>query len=85
MIGMKSIYLLMASLWTILHPGVAEEVWSKVDSNEIDTIDHRQLQGSFRLKMFWQKGYFWQESAKEKKWCLTCRNGCKSGSNVQIR
>jgi hypothetical protein len=84
MMGMKLIYLVIVSLLTMLQSGVvAEEVG--VNSNKIDKKDRRQVEESFRLKIFWQKGYYWQESTKERKWCLTCRNGCKSGSNVQIR
>lgn len=27
---------------------------------------------NFRLKLFWQEGYFWQEELFERKWCMQC-------------
>ncbi|HEY9708970.1 MAG TPA: hypothetical protein V6D48_12285 [Oculatellaceae cyanobacterium] len=35
---------------------------------------------NFRLKMYWQQGYYWQEETFERKWCMQCRvNGCSLG------
>jgi len=28
----------------------------------------RQLRSKFRLRLYWEKGYRWQNSSKEKKW-----------------
>lgn len=38
------------------------------DSNSTQSVEHRQLQSKFRLKLYWKKGYYWQESRSEKKW-----------------
>lgn len=38
----------------------------------------------FGLKLFWQKGYFWQFERFERKWCLRCRSGCRSGIELRI-
>jgi hypothetical protein len=27
---------------------------------------------TFRLKMYWQEGYFWQEETRERYWCVEC-------------
>jgi hypothetical protein len=41
---------------------------------------------SFRIKMYWQQGYYWQEERIERKWCLDCRSGrCGSGVEITIR
>mmetsp|Transcript_16265 Transcript_16265/g.32357 ORF Transcript_16265/g.32357 Transcript_16265/m.32357 type:complete len:155 (-) Transcript_16265:251-715(-) len=33
-----------------------------------------------RIKLYWKKGYRWQKSSKEKKWCMST-----SGSKVEIK
>ena len=39
----------------------------------------------FRLKLYWQEGYFWQEETRERKWCMKCRsNGCSNGEKLYI-
>jgi len=38
----------------------------------------------FRIKMYWQRGYFWQESYREYKYCMECRNDCRASSIVHI-
>ena len=40
---------------------------------------------NFRLKLYWQKGYYWQEETIERKWCMKCRNaGCSYGNKIYI-
>jgi hypothetical protein len=40
----------------------------------------------FNLRLFWQKGYRWQESTRETFWCLTCDNSdCDQGSKVEVK
>ena len=40
---------------------------------------------NFRLKLYWQQGYYWQEESFERKWCMSCRNdGCKDGNKIYI-
>ena len=40
--------------------------------------------GPFRLRLYWQPGYNWQDSSSEKWWCAEC-GSCGSGSRLQIR
>jgi hypothetical protein len=40
---------------------------------------------NFRLKLYWQAGYYWQEETIERKWCMQCRNsGCNYGNKIYI-
>ena len=39
----------------------------------------------FQLKLYWQKGYFWQEETVERRWCAECEDSCKSGKRVVIQ
>jgi hypothetical protein len=40
---------------------------------------------NFRLKLYWEEGYDWQEEDFERKWCMECRNGdCDSGDKLYI-
>jgi hypothetical protein len=43
------------------------------------------------IKMYWQRGYFWQERTTEEWYCLQCRNaawdgrkGCQVGMKIEI-
>ncbi|KAL7531757.1 hypothetical protein ACHAWF_003898 [Thalassiosira exigua] len=38
----------------------------------------------FRLRLYWQRGYYWQESSREMWWCMRCRNNCRSGDSVDV-
>ncbi|KAL7538188.1 hypothetical protein ACHAXR_008358 [Thalassiosira sp. AJA248-18] len=38
----------------------------------------------FRLRLYWQNGYYWQESRREMWWCMECRNQCNSGDIIYI-
>eukprot|EP00956_Cyclotella_meneghiniana_P028135 scaffold64934_cov55-Cyclotella_meneghiniana.AAC.2 len=39
----------------------------------------------FNLRMYWQKGYKWQDSNSEKFWCIECtRSSCSKGSDIRI-
>ena len=33
-------------------------------------VDRRSLGGSVRLRMYWERGFFWQESSEEVYWCM---------------
>lgn len=45
----------------------------------------RKLNSHFNLKIFWKRGYQWQESSSEKKWCMCCKtNRCLKGSGLKI-
>jgi hypothetical protein len=39
---------------------------------------------AFRLRLYWEKGYFWQETHVEFWWCMECRDGCVEGDMVYI-
>ena len=41
--------------------------------------------GPFRLRLYWQPGYNWQDSSSEKWWCAECNGNCSSGSRLQVR
>ena len=62
---------------------------SKISSN-INSNNHqhhvafRKPTGTFRLRLHWQIGYFWQEKTREKFWCMQCRGSCGSGAKVQV-
>mgnify|MGYP000570527716 CR=1 FL=1 len=40
--------------------------------------------GTFRLRLYWKRGYYWQESRREVWWCMECRNNCKSGDSIWV-
>jgi hypothetical protein len=46
--------------------------------------------GPFRLKLYWQKGYYWQEETFERKWCMVCHTmalggkGCEAGDDFHL-
>ena len=40
----------------------------------------------FRLKLYWETGYYWQEEVTEKFWCMSCPSGeCKRYDNMVLR
>lgn len=40
---------------------------------------------NFKLKLYWEQGYFWQEETFERKWCMRCRGGsCSLGEKLYI-
>jgi len=39
---------------------------------------------SFRLRLHWERGYYWQESNDEMFYCMECNNGCNSGDSILI-
>jgi hypothetical protein len=39
---------------------------------------------TFRVKLYWETGYYWQFESYERKWCWKCMNGCTAGSSVEI-
>jgi len=45
-----------------------------------------EIVGGFKLKLYWQQDYYWQEERIERKWCMQCRGGsCDSGDSIHIR
>jgi len=49
-----------------------------------------QESAGFRLKMYWEEGYFWQERTEERWWCMQCvdkmgNSTCEKNSRMQLR
>ena len=45
----------------------------------------QNITNPFRLKLYWQEDYFWQESHVETFWCMQCRHrNCQNGFNIFI-
>jgi hypothetical protein len=40
-----------------------------IDPQEKDSVS---VSGSFRLKLYWEEGYYWQQETIERKWCMRC-------------
>ena len=38
----------------------------------------------FRLRLYWQRGYYWQESSREMYWCMQCGGSCSDGDMVYV-
>ena len=38
-----------------------------------------------RLRLYWKKGYRWQESSRETYWCMECDGSCSSGNKIEIK
>lgn len=46
----------------------------------------RSNENGFRLKMYWEEGYYWQENPNERFWCMSCQdNSCVSGAKLDLR
>ena len=46
----------------------------------------RTVEVGFRLKLYWEDGYFWQEKTNEKWWCMACIDGkCEKNSKLELR
>jgi hypothetical protein len=44
------------------------------------------IRGSFRLKLYWEPGYFWQEETIERKWCMECDGtGCDFDDSIHVQ
>lgn len=39
---------------------------------------------SFRLRLHWERGYYWQESNDEMFFCMECNNQCNAGDSILI-
>eukprot|EP00986_Skeletonema_menzelii_P018324 scaffold26626_cov178-Skeletonema_menzelii.AAC.2 len=43
-------------------------------------------EAGFRLKLYWETGYYWQEIATEKFWCMACPGGeCVRNHKMELR
>jgi hypothetical protein len=39
--------------------------------------------GGFRLRLYWEEGYNWQDSSGEKFWCMECDGNCEDGDKMR--
>lgn len=44
----------------------------------------RPTQQTSRIRLYWQRGYYWQESWREMWWCMQCRGSCHPGDLIWI-
>ena len=52
-------------------------------------VDHPgkpQSPQAFRLRLYWEEGYYWQEEDFERTWCLRCQDNfnCNRGENLYL-
>jgi hypothetical protein len=57
------------------------------DEDKNEEEDHEDSSGGgFRLRLYWEDGYYWQESHSEKKYCMQCDgSSCGDGDKVRIQ
>jgi len=69
-----------------VHINMAERELQDVKISDHTPTIARALQADyFQLKLYWEKGFYWQEEKIEKRWCIECKGSCKSGSSLYIR
>ena len=56
----------------------------KDDENEAPPPPPSTSDEEFALKLYWEKGYHWQEDRKEVRWCMRCRHTCRPCHKVRI-
>jgi hypothetical protein len=58
----------------------------RLDDEHDNTLPYRPdfNPDAFRLKLYWQQGYYWQEETFERKWCMRCINNlhCREGESL---
>jgi hypothetical protein len=58
-----------------------------VDDDNVDDDnddDNNKPTGSFRLKMYWQDSYNWQDFTEDPKYCMECSGSCREGQEIRI-
>ena len=55
------------------------------EHQNIPTTSAKPPTNPFRLRMYWERGYNWQNSSSPKYWCMECSGNCSSGSKLYIR
>ncbi|KAL7523702.1 hypothetical protein ACHAXR_000294, partial [Thalassiosira sp. AJA248-18] len=68
----------------------ATEAPTELEDGAPDALFKRQHLRSkevgFRLKLYWEEGYFWQERTEEKWWCMSCPDGkCERSHKMELR
>ena len=58
---------------------------SRANNNDND-YDYDNQFSSFRLRLYWEVGYYWQETYDETYWCMECGgdNTCTLGNEIYI-
>lgn len=46
--------------------------------------NYRREEPYYQIKMYWSPYYYWQESPKERRWCMECESSCSKGNRVII-
>jgi hypothetical protein len=46
--------------------------------------DSSTSSSSFRLRLHWERGYYWQESNDEMFYCMECNDRCNIGNSILI-
>lgn len=64
-------------------PGCLGEGFKGINFCIEDKVTNLLTDDRFRLKLYWEKGYFWQFESFERKWCLRCEdNTCQKNDNL---
>ncbi len=75
-------------------PTAANEIPTDMPTQSQDEIISTALvktrantETGFRLKMYWETGYYWQEQTTEKFWCMACPSGevCNRNHKMELR
>ncbi len=75
-------------------PTAANEIPTDMPTQSQDDIISTALvktraikETGFRLKMYWETGYYWQEQTAEKFWCMACPSGevCNRNDKMELR
>jgi hypothetical protein len=60
---------------------------SRASNNNNDDDDNDNQFSSFRLRLYWEVGYYWQETYDETYWCMECggdNTSCTLGNEIYI-
>jgi hypothetical protein len=58
---------------------------SRANNNNDNDYDYDNQFSSFRLRLYWEVGYYWQETYDETYWCMECGdNTCTLGNEIYI-
>jgi len=44
----------------------------------------RPTMSNFRLRLYWNRNYYWQETRKETWWCMQCSGSCRDGDSIYV-
>ncbi|KAL7546789.1 hypothetical protein ACHAWF_010121 [Thalassiosira exigua] len=73
------------------HLAVSSSSWSSnshqsaPSSNENNPVTYtHKPTGAFRLRLYWERGYNWQNDPREQRYCMECRGECRSGASMQV-